>query len=112
MKSYENPLRPIRVGNMELKNRMTFGVRPNREIARSFEGSAPDVIMIGDRNSKQITLWNATRTAFDSAMSILWDSASSNKVLLLDRVEGGSDYAELAASGRNDDKGGHRGEQG
>jgi thioredoxin reductase len=50
---------------------VSFGIRPRKDTARAFEFCAPDVIVVGDCGSRQATLWNATRTAFDAAMSIL-----------------------------------------
>lgn len=49
----------------------SFGVSPRRDAATAFEDCAPDVIVVGDCGARQATLWNATKTAFDAAMSIL-----------------------------------------
>jgi 2-enoate reductase len=50
---------------------VSFGVSARKDAARAFEDCATDVIIVGDCGSRQATLWNATRTAFDAAMSVL-----------------------------------------
>jgi pyruvate/2-oxoglutarate dehydrogenase complex dihydrolipoamide dehydrogenase (E3) component len=50
---------------------LSLGVRGRKDAARAFEDCATDVIMVGDCCAEQGTLINATRTAFDAAMSIL-----------------------------------------
>ena len=50
---------------------LSLGVRPRKEIAKTFKDCATDVIFVGDCCTDQGTLFNATRTAFDAAMAIL-----------------------------------------
>jgi NADPH-dependent 2,4-dienoyl-CoA reductase/sulfur reductase-like enzyme len=50
---------------------LSFGVLPKKDAATAFEGCAADVIKVGDCGSRQATLWNATKTGFDAAMSIV-----------------------------------------
>jgi hypothetical protein len=50
---------------------LSLGVRPRKDIAKTFKDCATDVILVGDCCTEQGTLFNATRTAFDAAMTIL-----------------------------------------
>jgi 2,4-dienoyl-CoA reductase-like NADH-dependent reductase (Old Yellow Enzyme family)/thioredoxin reductase len=50
---------------------LSLGVRPRKDIAKTFVDCATDVILVGDCCTEQGTLLNATRTAFDAAMAIL-----------------------------------------
>ena len=50
---------------------LSLGVRARTELARSFADCAPEVVYLGDCNTRQGTIFNATRTAYDAAMAIL-----------------------------------------
>lgn len=50
---------------------LSLGVRARKDLARSFAGCAADVRYLGDCNTRQGTIFNATRTAYDAAMAIL-----------------------------------------
>jgi 2,4-dienoyl-CoA reductase-like NADH-dependent reductase (Old Yellow Enzyme family)/thioredoxin reductase len=50
---------------------LSLGVRPRKDLAKTFKDCATDVILVGDCCTEQGTLFNATRTAFDAAMTIL-----------------------------------------
>ena len=50
---------------------LSLGVRAKKEAGSAFADSADEVILVGDCNTKQGTVFNATTTAHDAAMSIL-----------------------------------------
>jgi hypothetical protein len=50
---------------------LSLGVRAKTEAGRAFAGCADEVILVGDCNTKQGTIFNAITTAHDAAMSIL-----------------------------------------
>ena len=50
---------------------LSLGVRARKDLARSFAGCAAEVLYLGDCDTRQGTIFNATRTAYDAAMAIL-----------------------------------------
>lgn len=46
---------------------LSLGVRARKDLARSFADCAVDVQYLGDCDTRQGTIFNATRTAYDAA---------------------------------------------